>query len=289
MSGESRWLVTGAGGQLGRSLLTALRGAGLEAYGRTRAELDVTDPDAVKRCLGELGPHVVANCAAFTRVDECEERADLAEEVNAGGPRVLAEACGRSALLLHVSTEYVFAGDGVGPIPEEAAPDPRCAYGAGKLAGERAVRDSGCDHLIVRTQWLFGPGPNFARTILAAARGGGLRVVEDQWGRPTWTGALAPALVRAVAAGAHGTLHLACDGVCSWYDFAREIVAEGARRGWLEEVSVTPVSTAEFPRPARRPPNGVLDLTRARRLGLELGHWRDALAAYFDQEEQGNA
>jgi dTDP-4-dehydrorhamnose reductase len=282
--------VTGAGGQLGCSLLAALRGAGHEAHGRTRAELDVTDPDRVKRCLEELDPHVVANCAAFTRVDECEERAELADRVNAGGPRVLAEACRGRALLVHVSTEYVFAGESAGPIPEEADPGPRCAYGVGKLAGERAVRDSGGDHLIVRTQWLFGPGPNFARTILRAAQDGrALRVVEDQWGRPTWTGVLAPALVRAVAAGARGTLHLACDGVCSWYDFAREIVAEGARRGWLEDVPVTPVSTAEFPRPARRPANGVLDLTRARRLGLELGHWRDALAAYFDQEEQGNA
>jgi dTDP-4-dehydrorhamnose reductase len=282
--------VTGAGGQLGRELLGAAERAGVGAHGRTHADLDIADPEQVKRCFEELDPDVVANCAAFTRVDECEQRLAEAERVNAEGPRVLAEACRGRALLLHVSTEYVFAGEGAGPIPEEAPAEPRSVYGQTKLAGERALRDSGCEHLIVRSQWLFGPGPNFARSILAAARKGRpLRVVEDQWGRPTWAGALAPALVQAIGVGVRGTLHLACDGVCSWYDFAREIVDEAARRDWLDRVSVTPVSTAEFPRPARRPANGVLDLTRARRLGLGLGHWRDALGAYFAGEEQGNA
>jgi dTDP-4-dehydrorhamnose reductase len=282
---DARWLVTGAGGQLGRSLLGIAGPQAVDAAGLTRDELDITDAKAIERALGRFEPDVVLNAAAYTKVDACEEDADLAMRVNGDGPARLADACRGRALLVQVSTEYVFAGDASRPIPEDAEPRPLSAYGRSKLAGELAVRDSGCEHLIVRTQWLFGPGPNFVRTILRAAGSGQkLRVVEDQVGRPTWTHALAEGLVAAVRGELRGTLHLACEGLCSWYDFAREIVAGGVERGLVPAVEVDPIATSEMPRPARRPPFAALGLERARSAGVRLPHWRDALASYLDGE-----
>ena len=284
----ARWLVTGAGGQLGRSLLGVAPQLGIEAFGRSRAQLDVLDAGAVARALDELAPDVVLNCAALTKVDECEQRTAEAMRVNGEGPGVLARACAGRAVLIHISTEYVFPGDTNQPLDEETKPAPRSAYGRSKLVGEEGVRDAGGEHLIVRTQWVFGPGPNFVRTVLAAAdRGEALNVVEDQLGRPTWSGALARALVEAVAAGARGTLHLACEGVASWYDLALAAVSEGTERGLNPWVKVRPVAASEVPRPAERPTYAVLGLERARQLGIELVHWRDGLSAYLAAEAEG--
>ncbi len=284
----TRWLITGAGGQLGRSLLGVAPQLGLEALGRSRAQLDVLDAGAIAHALAEFGPDVVLNCAALTNVDECEQRTDEAMRVNGEAPGVLARACAGRAVLIHISTEYVFPGDTNQPLDEEAKPAPRSAYGRSKLAGEEGVRAAGGEHLIVRTQWVFGPGPNFVRTVLAAAdRGEALNVVEDQLGRPTWSGALARALVEAAAAGARGTLHLACEGVASWYDLALAAVSEGTQRGLNPWVKVRPVATSEVPRPAKRPTYAVLGLGRARQLGIELVHWRDALSAYLAAEAEG--
>ena len=286
--GVSRWLVTGAGGQLGRAFSAVAEAAGVHAFPFGSAELDVSDPVAIASALDAVQPNVVLNCAAFTEVDRCEDEKQRAERVNARAPGLLAEACRGRALLVHISTETVFSGEGSRPISEEEQPGPRSVYGRSKLAGEQAVRQAGSEHLIVRTQWLFGPGPNFVRTILrAAGQGGPLRVVEDQLGRPTWSGALAPALPRAVRAGARGTLHLACEGISSWYDLARAAVAEGFRRGLCPEVPVEPIATSQLVRPAERPAYGVLGLARARELGLGLPHWREALVAYLEAEGEG--
>jgi dTDP-4-dehydrorhamnose reductase len=283
---RTRWLVTGAAGQLGRSLLEAAPELGIDAVGRARSELDVGDPDAVARTLDELRPEVVLNAAAFTAVDRCETERQAAERANAWAPGVLARACRGAAVLVHLSTDYVFPGTAHRPVAEDDAVEPLSAYGRSKWQGEQAVRDSGCDHLIARVQWLFGPGANFVRTIQKAAQqGSDLRVVEDQLGRPTATRALAPRLVQAVERGVRGTLHLGCEGIASWFDFAREIVAEGAARGQNPKVNVLPVASEAFPRPARRPLYGVLDLTRARAAGLVLPHWRDALRAHLDSRD----
>ncbi len=279
-----RWLVTGPAGQLGRSFLALAGDARVTALG---SDVRVHDAEAVEREIRRTAPDVVLNCAAFTRVDLCEREQDEAERSNARGPEILAAVCRGRALLVHLSTEYVFSGEASRPIPEDAPTGPLSAYGRSKLAGEEAVRRSGAEHLIVRTQWLFGPGANFVRTILgAAARGQPLSVVEDQLGRPTWSGALARAILGAVEAGARGTLHLACEGIASWCDFARAIVAEGARRGLAPEVPVRPITTRELERPAARPAYGVLSLERARGLGLELPHWQQALATYLDRERE---
>lgn len=283
----ARWLVTGAEGQLGRSMRAVAPRLGIETVVRSRAELDVTDAAAIEKALDTARPNVVLNCAAFSHVDACETQPGVARQINALGPELLARACRGRSLLAHVSTDYVFSGRGREPIPEDAPAEPLCAYGRTKLLGEQAVRGSGCEHLIVRTQWLFGPGRNFVRTILAAAgRGEALRVVDDQFGRPTWTGALGGALIEAADLGARGTLHLACEGEATWHEFATRIVEEGARRGLCPRVEVRAVSTREFPRPASRPAYGVLALDRARSLGLRLPQWPEALVDYLKAEEE---
>jgi dTDP-4-dehydrorhamnose reductase len=279
--------VTGGEGQLARSVRAVAPALRVETVVRSRAELDVTDAAAIENALDAARPDVVLNCAAFSNVDACETQPDAALRCNALGPELLAKACQGRSLLLHVSTEYVFPGSGREPILEDAPTGPLCEYGRTKLLGEQAVRSSGCEHLIVRTQWLFGPGRNFVRTILAAAgRGEPLRVVDDQLGRPTWTGALARALIGAADLGTRGTLHLACEGEASWHEFATEIVEEGARRGRCRRVEVRAVPTREFPRPATRPAYGVLSLERAHALGLRLPHWREALVDYLNAEEE---
>ena len=286
----ARWLVTGAGGQLGLSLLATARAVGIEAHGRDRASLDVADPEALARALDAVRPHVVVNAAAYTQVDLCETQVEQAERVNARAPELLAQACRGRALLVHVSTDYVFGGEAVRPIPEDAPLAPRSRYGESKAAGERAVRASGCEHLIVRTQWLYGEGRNFVRTILtAAARGEPLRVVEDQLGRPTATAPLAAAILSAIERRCRGTLHLACEGLASKYDFARAIVREGAQRGLTKQVEVLACASEAFPRPAVRPAYAVLGLERARAAGLALPHWTDALTAYLDEELERHA
>lgn len=288
MSREARWLVTGAGGQLGRAALALASAHGVRAHGASRAELDVADPHAVKSALERVRPDVVLNCAAFTAVDRCETEPDAAERGNARGPAVLAAACAGGPLLVHVSTDYVFDGRACSPIPEDAATSPVNAYGRSKLAGERAIEEAGGEHLIVRTQWVFGPGPNFVRTILrAAGQGGPLRVVEDQLGRPTWTTALARAIFAALERGARGRLHLCCEGTASFFDFACAIVESGAQRGLCPRVAVHAIPSREMPRPAVRPAYGVLGLERARGLGLALPHWREALEGYLDAEREG--
>lgn len=284
----SRWLVTGANGQLGRSILALAKGAGVEAIGSPHEELDIADPAGIERALRELRPEVVLNAAGFTQVDACESQREEAWRVNAQAPGALARACADRALLIHISTDYVFAGRGGEPIPEDAPTEPLSEYGRSKLAGEEAVQGAGGEHLIVRTQWLFGPGPNFVRTILARAeRGGELRVVTDEVGRPTWAGSLASALLDVARKPLRGTLHLANCGVASRHEFACEIVREGARRGLVPELRVARIKRADLGRPAARPEHAVLDLERASRAGVELPHWREALALYLDAEEEG--
>jgi dTDP-4-dehydrorhamnose reductase len=283
--GEPVCLVTGAGGQLGRSLIAQAARSGRELQALDHAALDISDARAVTRALDELRPDWCINAAAYTAVDLCEQRQEEARRVNTDGPRVLAQACKGRALLVHLSTDYVFNGEAWRPIPEEAPASPRSVYGATKWAGEEAIRSVGGEHLIVRSQWLFGAGGNFVRTILAlAAKGEPLRVVEDQLGRPTATDELARGLLRAAASGLRGTLHLACEGIASWCDFARAIVEQGARRGWNPRVAVEPVPSEAFPRPAQRPAYSVLALDRARAQGISLSHWQPALETYLDEE-----
>ncbi|TDC15394.1 dTDP-4-dehydrorhamnose reductase [Streptomyces sp. 8K308] len=281
------WLVTGAGGMLGRDVLARLAAEERVATGLDRRCLDITDRTAVRAALREHRPAVVVNCAAWTAVDEAERHEAEAARVNADGPRHLAEACAAyGAALLQVSTDYVFAGDASTPYAEDAAPAPRGAYGRTKLAGELAVRaalpDAG---FVIRTAWLYGAGGgNFARTMISLeAAGRTPDVVDDQRGQPTWAADVADRLVRlgdAAVAGAApaGIYHATSAGETTWCGFAREIF----RLLGADPERVRPITSAAFPRPAPRPAYSVLghEGWRAAR-GVAIRPWREALAAAF--------
>ena len=277
----TKLLITGAGGQLGSELSLRAGASGVAAVGLRQAELDVTDRRAIARAMDEVRPTALVNCAAWTNVDAAETHRDQAFAVNATAPGLLAEECARrSVLLLHLSTDYVFDGERREPIPESATAAPLSAYGASKLAGEEAVRAVSDRHVIVRTSGLYGrDGPNFVLKVLRqAATGARLRVVTDQVTAPTWTGHLAPALLRLLELGANGTFHLTNAGSASWYEFA--VVAV---RCAGSTTPIRAITTADLPSAARRPQHSVLDNGAWRALGEPaLPSWTAALRDYVD-------
>ncbi len=276
-----RVLVTGATGMLGTDLVAALEGLGAQVWAFGRRELDITDRDAVDEAVARAAPEWVVNCAAFTKVDDCEREQELALAVNGRGPGNLAAACARhGAALLHISTDYVFDGTARRPYMEGDPVCPVSAYGRSKLAGEEAVEKGGCPYLIVRTAWLFGRnGPNFIDTILGLfQRHGRLRVVDDQAGSPTYTPDLAQALIWLMEAEGRGVVHVVNSGCCSWFQFAQEAV----RMAGGDPSRVEPVGSEEFPRPAPRPAYSVLHTGRFRAVtGRTLRPWQEALAEYI--------
>ena len=258
--------VVGAAGMLGQDVV---RAAGDAVVAHSRAELDVTDRDAVHAALRDA---TVINCAAYTNVDGAETEPDAARAVNAEGARNVAEAAAR---VVYVSTDYVFDGAKAGPYVESDPVNPISEYGYSKLAGERATLTASPQSLIVRTAWLFGAGGrNFVTTILRAGEERGqLKVVDDQVGCPTFTGHLAEALVALAEGHGHGFLHVAGSGSCSWFEFAGAIFERAGM-----DVDVRPCTTEDFPRPARRPANSVLVSEHG---APELPDWRDGLEAYL--------
>jgi dTDP-4-dehydrorhamnose reductase len=272
----TRWLVTGARGMLGSHLVAALAGA--EVVALPRAHLDVSDERAVSAILDGTRPDVVVNAAAWTDVDGAETHEAAAAAVNALGPACLARACATmGAKLLHVSTDYVFAGDATIPYAEDAAVAPRSAYGRTKAAGERAVLTAGALAYVVRTAWLYGAsGRSFVRTMLRLAAGDQpVDVVDDQRGSPTWAGDLAEALVILAASDAPaGIYHWVNGGQASWYELAQAVFAAvGA-----DPCRVRPTTSARMPRPAPRPAFSVLSTGRWEQAGLPRPRpWRDAL------------
>ncbi|RYJ23996.1 dTDP-4-dehydrorhamnose reductase [Streptomyces sp. L-9-10] len=283
----SRWLVTGAGGMLGQDLLARLAGAGESAAGLDRTALDITDPGAVRAALAAHTPDVVVNCAAWTAVDDAETKEAEALAVNGTGPRVLAEACAASgAVLVQVSTDYVFAGDASTPYGEDDPTAPRSAYGRTKLAGERAVLDTLPETgFVVRTAWLYGAGGgNFVRTMIKLE---GIKdtldVVDDQLGQPTWTGDLADRLVLLGLAALAGTApagvyHGTSGGETTWFGFTREIF----RLLGADPERVRPTTSEAFVRPAPRPAYSVLGHERWKAAGIDpIRDWRAALDEAF--------
>lgn len=276
----TRWLVTGSAGQLGSDLLRAL--AGGDAVGCDRTELDVADADSVAAAFARYRPTVVVNAAAFTAVDDAEGHPEPAFRVNAVGPGVLAEACAAAgALLVHVSTDYVFDGSAREPYAEDATVCPASVYGRSKAAGERAVLDCGSGY-VVRTAWVYGArGRNFVKTMVALeAREREVRVVDDQRGSPTWSLDLANGLVElAERRPPAGIYHCTNAGDTTWYGLARAVFEElGA-----DPDRVRPTTTAEFPRPAPRPAFSVLSQVRWIGAGLRpLPDWRVALRRAFE-------
>ncbi|MCP4900832.1 MAG: dTDP-4-dehydrorhamnose reductase [bacterium] len=278
-----RLLVTGCKGQLGQAIMNLASERGYCATGHDIDTLDITSRDGVAAAVAEAKPASVINCAALTAVDDCETHEDAALDVNARAVAHLVSACASSdASLVHVSTDYVFSGDSARPYTESDPVGPASAYGRTKLAGEREA-ESLERHLIVRTAWLYGHGgSNFVEAIKRQINSGNLdlRVVSDQIGSPTSCDDLAGALLDLADSSATGIVHAVNSGVVSWHGFAQEIV-----RLLGSEAVVHPVSTDEFPRPARRPMYSVLDTSRlSQLLGKPLQPWQDALAQYLEHE-----
>ncbi|MET9296736.1 dTDP-4-dehydrorhamnose reductase [Streptomyces sp. NPDC003077] len=279
----NRWLITGAGGMLGREVVRLLAAEGECALPLDRRALDLTDTRAVEAAVRRARPTVVVNCAAYTDVDGAETDEDQARRINADAVRGLARACARGgARLLHPSTDYVFAGDATTPYAEDAAPGPRTAYGRSKLEGERAVREE-LPHTgtVVRTAWLYGAhGRNFVRTMAErAARGATVHVVDDQTGQPTPARDVAERLLALGRGPARpGVFHATASGRTTWYGLAREVF----HLAGADPERVRPTDSTTLDRPAARPAWSVLGHDRWAAAGLPAPrHWRAALAAEF--------
>ncbi|MBV9594515.1 MAG: dTDP-4-dehydrorhamnose reductase [Actinobacteria bacterium] len=276
-----RWLVTGARGQLGQDVCAALAQHGCSVTALGRADLDISDLRAVAAAVADARPDVIINAAAYTAVDAAETDEPAAYAVNAVGPAALATAAADTgARLIHVSTDYVFAGDASAPYDVDDLPAPKSVYGRTKLDGERAVREVLPNaSYIVRTAWVYGAvGSNFVKTMMRLeAERETVDVVDDQVGAPTWSSDLAGALIELGDSGAPaGIYHCTNDGSTSWFGFTRAIFEElGA-----DPDRVHPTTTAKFPRPAPRPAYSVLSNRSWRAAGLRpLRPWREALVA----------
>ncbi|HKR64352.1 MAG TPA: dTDP-4-dehydrorhamnose reductase, partial [Thermoanaerobaculia bacterium] len=280
-----KWLITGAGGMLGTDLRDELTARGEDVVALSRNDLDITDSRCVNAAVEEHAPSIVVNCAAYTKVDLAESEESAANAINGSAVEMLAHAANEAkALLVTVSTDFVFDGTSTTPYDVTSPTRPLSAYGRSKLLGEIAATHAR-QHLIVRTSWLFGVhGPNFVEAIRNQIRKGedSLRVVADQRGRPTYTPHLAQAIVRLAQMAsesdvARGIVHYADEDECSWFDFARAIAEESGA-----SIAVKPVTTDEFPRPAKRPAYSVLSTERYERLtGLRPESWREGLRDYL--------
>ena len=274
-------LVTGANGQLGNEIRRRSIGCSHHFTFTDVAELDITDAAAVLEMASNTKAEFIINCAAYTNVDKAEDDEQTAHLINCTATANLAAAAKQvGATLIHVSTDYVFDGCGCTPYTEEAAVAPTGAYGRTKLAGEQAVAESGCKHIIIRTAWLYSPfGRNFVKTMrtLTAEREH-LQVVFDQVGSPTYAGDLADAILHIVEGGtreAYGTYHYSNEGVCSWYDFAKEICEMSGN-----VCEIRPCHSDEFPSKVARPHYSVLDKTKIKTtFGISIPHWKESLAA----------
>ncbi|MBQ2247379.1 MAG: dTDP-4-dehydrorhamnose reductase [Tidjanibacter sp.] len=280
-----RVLVTGAAGQLGLSLRRATEGSE-DCYIFTDVEeLDITSQSAVEEFVASERIDIIVNCAAYTDVERAEVEEDVAHRINATAVAHLAEAARKNdALLVHISTDYVFMGGCCGMLSEQSHPQPLNAYGRTKLAGERAIEASGCHYIILRTAWLYSEyGHNFVRTMLRlTAEREQVRVVSDQLGSPTYAGDLAEAIVAIIAERNfhEGIYHFTNLGECSWWQFATEI----ARLAGHTQCSVVPCTTAEYGARAARPHYAVLDkrkfMTTFRR---DIPEWRESLKRCLDE------
>lgn len=271
-------LVTGGNGQLGNSIKKISSDYPQHTFFFTDVpEVDITNLELLDRLMEEKSVDAIINCAAYTAVDKAESDVVLAESINVAGPKNLAEAAKkRGAKLIHVSTDYVFNGTANEPLKEEAQTDPIGVYGRTKLAGEQAVKNSGCDALVIRTAWLYSEfGNNFVKTMLRLGREREqLGVVFDQVGTPTYAPDLAVAIMTLLDKGFTGfdLYHFSNEGVISWYDFTKAIFR-------LENINITlnPIESCEYPTPAKRPAYSVLNKKKIKAAGVSVPYWEDSL------------
>jgi|WetSurMetagenome_2_1015567.scaffolds.fasta_scaffold61881_2 dTDP-4-dehydrorhamnose reductase len=281
-------LVVGHNGMLGQDMVCAARAGGHSVSGIDFPEIDITNQESVQSCFAAEKPHAVINCAAYTAVDACEIDRNRAFAVNTHGAGLLARAaaeCG--SMFVHFSTDYVFDGTKTGPYRESDPPNPASVYGKSKLEGELLVRDICLRSFIFRIAWLYGAGGgNFVKTIRGLAKknaiaGVPVRVVNDQRGSPTCTLDVCRQTLRMLRTNHFGLYHCTSEGECSWYDFAAEIVCAAGI-----PAQVLPCTTAEFPRPAPRPANSVLENSGLKKLGLNfMPHWKEAFASFVRDEQ----
>lgn len=284
-------LITGADGQVGRAFRALLP----DAVFCSRSKLDLAYPEKLQEVLGQINPSVIINAAAYTQVDNAESEEELATRVNGESPAVMARYCASRVIpFVHFSTDYVFDGSGDMPRIETDAPAPLNAYGRSKLAGERAIMEAGGEYLIFRTSWVYdAQGKNFVNTILRlASEREELRIINDQFGAPTYAPHLAAAALAALGkAGSvpgfpSGIYHLCQQGVTTWYQFAVQIVNHAKHLGLPVKTKVIhPITTADYPLPAARPHNSRLDCTRARSIfGVALPTWEEGIAACMKEK-----
>lgn len=278
-------LITGATGQLGSELWNLLdeRNVAYDAF--DSHGLDITDEETVMKKVEELQPKVIYHCAAYTAVDNAEDQYKAANwQVNETGTQNIAQAAKKvGALLVYVSTDYVFDGTNPGEYKEDDPTNPKNEYGKAKLAGEEIVKQTLDNYYIVRTSWVFGKyGRNFVYTMLRLAKDHDrLTVVNDQFGRPTWTRTLAEFITHLVdTKSPYGTYQLSNDDSCSWYEFAKEILAD-------KDVEVAPVTSKEYPQKAYRPRHSIMSLEKAKATGYEIPTWQEALKEFMSDIEDG--
>jgi dTDP-4-dehydrorhamnose reductase len=289
-----RIAVTGRQGQVARALTEAGIALGVEVITLGRPELDLAEPETIEPALRAASPGVVVNAAAYTAVDRAESEPEIAARINKGGAGVVAAAAKALRVpIIHLSTDYVFDGAKTSAYVEDDPVAPASAYGASKLAGEQAVAAATCDLVILRTAWVYAPyGKNFVRTMLALAETRPeVRVVADQHGCPTYAPDIADAIIRI----AHnllkdrrdprlrGIFHLAGSGETTWAGFADAIFDYLGDKGRCRPI-LAPITSAEYPTPARRPANSRLDCSKIASVhGIKLPHWQDSLVACLER------
>lgn len=276
-------IVTGADGQLGRAINMQYAGnTEYELINTDVGELDITDIDSVMKFVRGVQPYAIINCAAYTAVEACEKEEDLAFRINAIGARNLSIASGETgAKLMHVSTDYVFDGNGTRPYRETDPTGPQGAYGRTKLAGEMFVKEFSDRHFILRTAWLYGDGKNFVKTMLRLSETNDkVRVVRDQVGSPTSAAQLASAVAYLLPTENYGLFHATCEGDCSWAQFTEEIFRLAGKK-----TAVEAITSEEYGAAVKRPAYSILDNYMFRMTtDFKFADWHDAIAAYLKGE-----
>ncbi|MDE6942957.1 MAG: dTDP-4-dehydrorhamnose reductase [Lachnospiraceae bacterium] len=277
---KKRVMITGANGQLGRAVNLQYADSGeYELINTDVGELDITNIDKVMAFVREVKPYAIINCAAYTAVDACEKEEDLAFRINAIGPRNLSIAATETgAKMMHVSTDYVFDGNGTRPYRETDPTGPQGAYGRTKLAGEDFVREFSDRHFIVRTAWLYGDGKNFVKTMLRLSETNDkVRVVMDQVGSPTSADELAKAIAYLLPTENYGLFHGTCEGDCSWAQFTEEIFRLAGKNTIVEAIT-----SEEYAAAAKRPAYSILENYMLKMTtDFMFADWHDAIAAYI--------
>jgi dTDP-4-dehydrorhamnose reductase len=286
---EKKVVITGANGQLGRALnqvfkdnkeITIINTDMGQQTAYCPIILDITNAVGVMNFIQDLKPDVIINCAAHTAVDLCETDKERAYKVNAIGPKNLAIAADAvDAKLLHVSTDYVFDGTKEEPYLEENQTGPQSVYGSTKLDGEEFVKQLCEKYYIVRTAWLYGEGRNFVKTMLALSeKNTEIKVVSDQYGSPTSAMELARAISAIINTENYGIYHATCEGVATWHEFATEIFRIAGK-----DITVKPITTEDYPTPAKRPKYSVLENSKLKELGYFMKPWKEALKEYMNE------